>query len=131
MRSEKGFSLVELLLVVAILGVISSMAISQYKNYKVRALDARAVASLRRLIADQENYFADNEQYANDTSLIVNWASDAQVTTAIEESDGAYWKGHSYHQAGSVRYCYQTNSGSAIEKVGGITTILGVATPCP
>ena len=37
MRAQQGFSLIELMIVVAIVGVLSAVAIPQYQNYVLRA----------------------------------------------------------------------------------------------
>ena len=47
MRNEKGFSLIELLLVVAIILIIMAIAIPSFMRSRMRANEANAVASLR------------------------------------------------------------------------------------
>jgi type IV pilus assembly protein PilA len=47
MRSNKGFSLIELLLVVAVITIIAAVAIPNFLRSRMRANEASAVASLR------------------------------------------------------------------------------------
>jgi type IV pilus assembly protein PilA len=47
MRSHKGFSLIELLLVVAVILIISAIAVPNFLRSRLRANEASAVASLR------------------------------------------------------------------------------------
>lgn len=47
MRNERGFSLIELLLVVAVILIISAIAIPSFLRSRMRANEASAVASLR------------------------------------------------------------------------------------
>ncbi len=47
MRSHKGFSLIELLLVVAVILIIAAIAIPNFLRSRMRANEASAVASLR------------------------------------------------------------------------------------
>jgi type IV pilus assembly protein PilA len=47
MRSQKGFSLIELLLVVSVILIISAIAVPNFLRSRLRANEASAVASLR------------------------------------------------------------------------------------
>src|SRR3981189_1301776 len=49
MRKQKGFSLIELLLVVAVILIISAIAIPNFLRSRMRANEASAVASLRMI----------------------------------------------------------------------------------
>jgi len=61
---ESGFTLIELLVTVAIIGILSSIAIPAFTDYKKRAFNTMALSDLRNGITSQEAYFADNEVYA-------------------------------------------------------------------
>src|ERR1700694_2116663 len=49
MRSHRGFSLIDLLLVVAVILIVASIAVPNFLKSRLRANEASAVASLRMI----------------------------------------------------------------------------------
>lgn len=67
-RSEKknsGFTLIEVLIVVAILGILMSIAVPAYSEYIRRAHRAAAQQFLLDVAQREEQYLLDNRQYAS------------------------------------------------------------------
>ena len=60
---QKGYSLLELLTVLTIVGILSSIAIPKYRDYTARAYNERARSDLMALVVAQEAYFLDTERY--------------------------------------------------------------------
>ncbi len=73
MRSHglRGFTLVELMMVVVLLGVLATVAVFSYKGYMRRARLAEGVAFLMDVKLKQETYFTTYSQYV-DSGTTVN-----------------------------------------------------------
>ncbi|MDV2307767.1 pilin [Vibrio cholerae] len=53
-KLQQGFTLIELMIVVAIIGVLSAIAVPAYKNYVAKSEAATALGSLRALVTPAE-----------------------------------------------------------------------------
>jgi type IV pilus assembly protein PilA len=64
-ESEKGFTLIEMLIVIIILGILLAIAVPAYLKFRDRANEGAAQANIRAMIPAVEAYNADNSGYAN------------------------------------------------------------------
>jgi prepilin-type N-terminal cleavage/methylation domain-containing protein len=76
MKSEKGITLIELLVVVIIVGILAAIAIPAYTSYLQRARRADAKTALEQLRASQEMFRAEKGYYStNLTQLVTSWGA--------------------------------------------------------
>ena len=61
--AQKGFTLIELMVVVAIIGILASIAIPSYSEYVNRARASEATSALAQMRIRMEHYFQDNRTY--------------------------------------------------------------------
>lgn len=65
MRRLQGFTLLELMIVVAVVGILAAIALPQYTDYVVRGRITSAVSGLASTSVNMERYFQDQRSYNN------------------------------------------------------------------
>ncbi len=79
-RRTAGFTLIELMVVVAIIGILASIAIPAYTKYIQRGDIVEATQALSQFRVQMEQYYQDNRSYANGAAcgvanpVLVNFA---------------------------------------------------------
>jgi type IV pilus assembly protein PilE len=66
----KGFTIIELMIVVAIIAVIASIAIPNYQDYIVKSNRSAAKQFILSIANKQEQYLLDNRSYASDLAAL-------------------------------------------------------------
>ncbi|MBI3811852.1 MAG: prepilin-type N-terminal cleavage/methylation domain-containing protein [Nitrospirae bacterium] len=71
MLRERGFTLVELMVVVAIIAVLAAIAVPIYTNYIYRGKQVEAKTLLMTIKVEEEQYHAENSCYATDIANLI------------------------------------------------------------
>ena len=61
--NQKGFTLIELMIVIAIIGILAAIAIPQFAAYRRKAYNSAALSDLKTVKTTLEAYYADNQFY--------------------------------------------------------------------
>ena len=62
---NKGFTLIEIVIVIAIIGILAAIAIPQFSEYRRQSYNTAAMSDLKNAATAQESYYTENKVYAN------------------------------------------------------------------
>lgn len=107
---ESGFSLLELLVVVAILGILVAAALPRFAEFRAAAYDSRSQQDLRNLAAAEELYRSSSPTYADDTAQLSGFAASEGVEIALESADENGFVATATHPAGQRDFRWDSSA---------------------
>ncbi|MBW1709809.1 MAG: prepilin-type N-terminal cleavage/methylation domain-containing protein [Deltaproteobacteria bacterium] len=110
-KGEKGFTLIELMIVVAIIGILAAIAIPQFASYRQRAQDSAAKSALKNLATAQENYYAQNNIYAANRANLVGWTVESTIALTISNASTTTWSANASHTSSDATFVYDASAG--------------------
>jgi type IV pilus assembly protein PilA len=103
-RRRSGFTLVELLVVVLIVGILAAIAIPKFRNSKGKAFAASIKSDLRNLAEAEEAHFYDDSTYTTDQTQL-NYRKSPGVVISIVSADARGWSATAHHPAADPLTC--------------------------
>jgi type IV pilus assembly protein PilA len=114
-RHNHGFTLLELLVVVSIIGILASVAIPQYAAYRARGFDSIVEAEVRHVATGQEAYYVSNSTYANAASDLDDIALNPDVVITVAPGNSGdiatSFKIHGSHPQAAHEYDWVSDPG--------------------
>ena len=112
--SDEGFSLIELLVVIIIIGVLAGIAIPVFLNQRQKGYDTQAKSDIRNMATAEETYLTDNpSNYTSSVSDLTALGFKTSINTsnpvAIAHSNTSYCLSEK-GQSGTTWYYSSTTS---------------------
>ena len=63
LNNQKGFTLIELMIVIAIIGILAALAIPEFQRYKSRSHNTIALGDVRIVKLEVHSYYAEWAHY--------------------------------------------------------------------
>ena len=93
-RNQKGFTLIELIVVIAILAIFAAILIPRFTGFQDKARATQAVVCAKQIATALDSYFAENNDWpdnASESAIVVDLAGDPTGTWDTEpEADGGF-----------------------------------------
>ncbi|MBI4420884.1 MAG: prepilin-type N-terminal cleavage/methylation domain-containing protein [Gemmatimonadetes bacterium] len=103
--ARRGFTLIELMLAVVIVGLLATVALPQLSNARERTYTSVLKSDLRNFVAAEESYFYDFSVYTSDPASVVprGFEGSDDVSLVVHEATASGWSATASHTRTTVQ----------------------------
>ncbi|MFZ3409396.1 pilin [Vibrio chagasii] len=131
--NQRGFTLIELMIVVAIIGALSAIAVPAYQNYVAKSEAASGLATLKSIMTTAELFYQENGIASAATETALGTATDANdLGTIASTLSGAlptlsfeFGANSSMTSSDTITFTRDSNTGWSCSRSGNVPPIDG------
>ncbi len=86
-RDQRGFTLMELMIVIVIIGVLAAIGVPAYKNYVTEAKKSACSANRHTIATALGMYYAEHGEYTNDFSKLADYVTNINAINKCPAGD--------------------------------------------
>ena len=141
MNKQKGFTIIELIVVIAIIAVLAAIVMVNVTSYINKGKDAAIKGNLSSLMTNSSVWFDTNSTYTGFTANAITGCGAAgaialaitgaggSLVCAETATTGAAWCGCSGEKADTTKYYCVDSTGAKVENTTACTTSCTIASP--